>query len=738
MSGMGKKNIVAGIAITIISMIVVFGCYSYYIRYRNTVIKSESRQLQTMADTVARDLSNYITSNLNEIDLFYDEILPGQGNRDRLDGIVSAYLKSNGNLYSGLSIREGENAPLYYDGSGIRTFEENTTEALVRWTEKAEADQEKYLADHPIDAAGHPELTVSQDAQIIGKELDKDNSEFHMYILKRRYEGGKWYNIVLSMNLTEIYHRIVEPVRIGDGGYSIVKDQDRTIIMHHAASQIGLDAYTDRTKLYKGLNLDELGAWTVYQQRHDYGSQVLHTYNWDEAEPQAITRLVAFTAIDLRGERWIVNSTLPLEELSRPLTNMVVMLITILIIYFAIVVTAALLVSRILYRSEAQSQRIHYLQEINRGMELIMQKNEEIRHYQRIQSLGMMSSHIAHEFNNYLTPVLLYADMLKGDETLSDDGRKMVDEITDSIDRAASLSKQLLEFSRQDTGMCLEAVNLTEEIRSACEMIRQLCPAKIQFASSITQEPIRALARKGMMEQIMMNLSKNAFQAMEDSEVRKLRVNFGRNADGIPALSVEDTGCGIAEQSLQRIFEPFYTTRGSREGTGLGLSVIQNIMNSLGGQITVESAPGHGTTFTLTFPEVDRTQKNSGRKRLESIRNVAIVSPDPEIRQMKRYLSHYVEDVVTFDHAAPVIDRIQENAHRFELLIADYNLPAMRGIDLAEIARRINPEMRVVILVDHMDNDLRWFTNNGIIDRFILKNELERELKNLPHKNAGN
>ena len=104
------------------------------------------------------------------------------------------------------------------------------------------------------------------------------------------------------------------------------------------------------------------------------------------------------------------------------------------------------------FRTISQYREIAYLKEINQGMEMVAKKNDEIRHYQRIQSLGMMASHIAHEFNNYLTPVLIYSELLENDDTISEENRQMIHEITDSVDKASDLSKKLLAFQDRIQG----------------------------------------------------------------------------------------------------------------------------------------------------------------------------------------------------------------------------------------------------------------------------------------------
>ena len=178
------------------------------------------------------------------------------------------------------------------------------------------------------------------------------------------------------------------------------------------------------------------------------------------------------------------------------------MLIGVMLLYMMILVVIMVFFLRNRFLAESQQKEITYLKEINHGMEMLVQKNNEIRHYQRIQSLGMMASHIAHEFNNYLTPVLIYAELLENDESISSENQEMIHEITKSVDQASNLSKELLAFSRQDTGVRLEPLNFTEEVRNAVSIVRQLAPAAITLKTEITEEPLYVLGRRRMAEHI--------------------------------------------------------------------------------------------------------------------------------------------------------------------------------------------------------------------------------------------
>ena len=138
----------------------------------------------------------------------------------------------------------------------------------------------------------------------------------------------------------------------------------------------------------------------------------------------------------------------------------------------------------------------------------------------------MMASHIAHEFNNYLTPVLIYAELLENDESISSENQEMIHEITKSVDQASNLSKELLAFSRQDTGVRLEPLNFTEEVKNAVSIVRQLAPAAIMLKTEITEEPLYVLGRRRMAEHILMNLCKTRFRTMERPRGKELWIRL--------------------------------------------------------------------------------------------------------------------------------------------------------------------------------------------------------------------
>ncbi len=738
----------------LLSMIVALSGFRYYQNYRHQAISMEESQLLTIAGIVGDNLDSYLEQKIHQIDLIYrSEGMPEDW--VRIDGLTERtdfFLKENGNLYNWVTVTAPDGSVTRYaPGQSMMVTKigrGKSTDQTDGRTDEAQPARASDASANVIEQSGHPttggsigtpdvdsksaedseaNADTEHPARITGKQISPVTGWYEMYIGKEIDTKEGLYQLCFAMNLETLYKNSVAKVKIGKNGYSVVKDQNLYIIMHHAKDQIGLDALFDRERLYPELDYSSMHAWLEKQANEDSGTGVIDTYDWaDETHPR-LQRVVAFRAIYIQGERWIVNSTLPVTELSTPLDDMMMTMIGIVFVYIMLLGVIVVFVLQTRFQAATQEKEITYLKEINRGMEAVARKNEEIRHYQRIQSLGMMSSHIAHEFNNYLTPVMIYSELLENDESISAENKEMIHEMLVSVDRASDLSKQLLAFARQDTGVRLERLNFTEEVLHAAGIVEQLAPAVITVHTDITEMPFYILGRKGMVEHILMNLCKNAFQAMEKTERKELRIELKGGQDHL-VLRVSDTGCGISEDAQQKIFEPFYTTKGSRHGTGLGLSVVRNILGSIGGTIRVESTLGEGTCFIMEIPLCEEGDADSP-KRLKPISRIAFV-----VREEKRWKSLVASSEKTidfYDHPAALIDRIQKDTAAYELVIAEYTLSTMNGIELCEVIRRLNPEIRLILLVKQGGADYEWYLNNGMIDRFILTSEFEKEFPTL-------
>jgi len=226
---------------------------------------------------------------------------------------------------------------------------------------------------------------------------------------------------------------------------------------------------------------------------------------------------------------------------------------------------------------------------------------------QKLESIGRLAGGIAHDFNNLLTPIIGCASLLKHNRANNDQEREMIEAILQAAEKARTLTQQVLTFGRKQE-VEMTKVDLNDVVRSFHEILRSTLKKGIEVRLSLTPLCCGILAAESQLDQIIMNLAVNAQDAIETGGTifikteRVLLDNGGAPSGEWAMLAVTDTGCGMDRETLARIFEPFFTTKEVGHGTGLGLSTLYGIVKQHGGDIRVESEPGHGSTFRVYFP----------------------------------------------------------------------------------------------------------------------------------------
>jgi PAS domain S-box-containing protein len=377
------------------------------------------------------------------------------------------------------------------------------------------------------------------------------------------------------------------------------------------------------------------------------------------------------------------------------------------------------------------------LTERREAEEALRRSEEHLRQAQKMEAVGRLAGGIAHDFNNLLTAIQGHAQFLLEDlpETGSSHGDAL--EIKRAADRAASLTRQLLIFSRKQVLQpLLMDVNLV--VRDMHTLLRRVIREDIELETDLVGElwPIRA--DPSQLEQVLMNLAVNARDAMPRGgklTVRTRNVTLDQEGDlggiALPAgryvqLLVSDTGMGMDRPTQARIFEPFFTTKAEGEGTGLGLAIVYGIVRQLGGAISVYSEPGQGTTFKLVFPsgeaDVVRTAQLAPEELARGWESVLVVEDDPAIRShTSRALQGRGYSVLEAESGREALRLAEEYDGPIDLVITDIVMPEMSGRKLAESLRAVHPAARVLFMSGFtMDEVVR----QGLVDadaKFIEK-----------------
>jgi len=230
-------------------------------------------------------------------------------------------------------------------------------------------------------------------------------------------------------------------------------------------------------------------------------------------------------------------------------------------------------------------------------------------HRERIAAIGTLAGGVAHEFNNIMTPILLYAQLALESTPPDTELSRDLSRVVAAAHRARNLVTRILTFSREMDSPQVGAFSAEVPVAEALALLRAIVPTNIEIIFNAPQPEIRVQGDPSLVQQIVMNLGTNAYQAMRDSGGKLgVSLRLAEHAEGIQqegeycVLEVTDSGHGIEPALLAHIFEPFFTTREVGEGTGLGLSVVHGIVESMGGEIVAESQPTRGTTFRVYLP----------------------------------------------------------------------------------------------------------------------------------------
>ena len=232
-------------------------------------------------------------------------------------------------------------------------------------------------------------------------------------------------------------------------------------------------------------------------------------------------------------------------------------------------------------------------------------------HRERIATIGTLAGGVAHEFNNILTPILLYSQLALNDTAPDSPRARDLGRIVSAAHRARSLIKRILTFSREMDSLDISAFSLRSTVEEALALMRAVVPANVEIVLEAPSQEIRVSGDPSLVHQVIINLCTNAYQAMRQTggrivvrlrRIEELPADVQAELGPAALLEVSDTGHGIDPTVIAHVFEPFFTTREVGEGTGLGLSVVHGIVTSMGGTITVESTWGKGATFKVYLP----------------------------------------------------------------------------------------------------------------------------------------
>ena len=354
---------------------------------------------------------------------------------------------------------------------------------------------------------------------------------------------------------------------------------------------------------------------------------------------------------------------------------------------------------------------------------------DQLRHSQKMEAVGRLAGGVAHDFNNLLTVIKGYSDLILNELEANDPMHHEINEVRKAADRAASLTRQLLAFSRRQV-MEPKVLDLNAIVSNMEKLLRRLLGEDVELLIALNPKIGHIKADPGQIEQVIMNLAVNARDAMprggsltlETSDIFAddlyARENLLPKAGRYVVLSVADKGVGMTADTVSHIFEPFFTTKETGKGTGLGLSTAYGIVKQSGGHIWVDSEPGIGTTFCVYLPAVEQRAAIAERRvqptaTYRGTENILLVEDEDGVRALvKEVLQRHGYNVVETRGGGEALLACEQRGDEIQMLLTDVVLPQMSGRELAERLSVLRPNMKVLFV--------SGYTEEAIIQQGVL------------------
>ena len=693
--GKTAKMLIAALLAGLLSAL-LFAVYNTYDAYTQMMIAQQQQHLLITARAVSQNLSLYLSEQLRNVEILTQT--PGfltqfhtyyeTGDQKGLKEYVLSYM---------LSQNQGVSRLYLLDQNGDEVFRYNQYPFL-------ESFDESVL---------HLDQLAEGRQTGLGSAFRISPQHYGLTMVNSITDGSDYLGAVVSvLDMDALYQQYMAPLQ---GTVDIiVKNERGTVIMHPESEMLTFNYFRDIQGLDTLPEYESLWDMLQLQYQQEEGVAIYRACSGGILPERE--EISAFSRMNLSGTSWYISAVMPYSQVVRMVNENLNRFAFLVTVIFVLIASSILIIYGLQKNRQKLQIETRYLRDMNRTLEELHESREQVRHYQKLQTIGALAGGIVHEFNNLLTPIMGYSEFLKQQLGPENEYYEDIDEIYKAGGRAKEIVDQILPFSRRETDSSqYNVVNLNAVIWDALKMVRMLLPSSVRLVVKPYSGPINIYGSATQIHQVLLNLCTNAYQAMEATggtlTVATRRVfqdqlpeQYHPVAEGeFVRLEVSDTGCGIPPEMLSRIFDPFFTTKAAGDGTGLGLSVVQNILISHGGFIEAESAVGRGSRFLVYLPVTSQlpaavAQEESGGGRT-GMGSVLLVDDEVRVvRYFKRRLVHQGYQVDAFTDPEEALNAFRLNPGQWDLLIVDEAMPKLRGTALLQHMKQQNHSLRVILV----------------------------------------
>ena len=608
------KYMILAFASIAITCILLFAGLKVFRDYRNALMKNQQDQLLLMAKTISRNIRADMDNYIRELEFFSDIYDSEEKNifikkyvDSNLDFAVNVYLEdSSGNI-----LKTAVPTQIY-------DMEDSSDDVPASFSESSD---ELIITDLQFVTDTGNGITLWQ---------GKRGKDRNVLIFKKKLDpGAQGETVGLVIDEDKYYENVVSDIHIGSNGYIVIKNSQNLMLMHPSKKQWGISVISGRMEMYPGLDYESLENLLDKQNHGEEGVDDYFSYWWMEEGVPRVRKISAYSPAKIGDDFWVVSAVVDYDDFYRPIldgfSGIILVSVGILTVFFV----AALGIFRLVSENTRASKEIDYLKNLNQVLEEMHRSENAIAHQQRLQIMGTMTGGIAHEFNNFLTPIMGHAELLMMSLPEDSDEYDSAKEILQASEKAKDVVHQMSAMSRKNAETIFRNIEAFKLVERFFRMTDSICPDNVTVEKENSVKDEYILGNSTQINQVLLNIAVNGMQAIGDNPEGCLRLSaYIKDQSDIRfkelpkdslfkrylVFEIRDNGTGMSDKVKKMIFEPFFTTKKSGEGTGLGLSLAEQIVDAHKGFIHIDSSVGKGSVFYVHFPVVEtETTKNAAR-----------------------------------------------------------------------------------------------------------------------------
>lgn len=553
-------------------------------------------------------------------------------------------------------------------------------------------------------------------------------------VLKKEYLPSK--TLCLVIDEEAYYNSLISDIHVGSNGYVVLKTSANRIIMHPSKLQWGIDLISGRRELYPNGDYKSLEAMIDRQQKTPKGVNEYYSYWWTAKNVPRVKKVAAHAHAKIGNSYWVISSVVDYSDLSSPIQSSFRRLTIAYMAILLIFLSACGYIIKLLMDRLRDMKQIDYLKELNATLNEIHRSEETLAHRQRLQVMGAMAGGIAHEFNNFLTPIMGYADLLMTELPPDSDAMESAQEIYKASEKASDVIRNISAMSRKNVETVYRSFLARKFLDSCTKILRTMCPSNVHLSYESALGDGYILGNGTQLQQVLLNLCMNSVHAIghKEGHIKIFAFRVQRNEilhlfplEEIPAsieaylqIDVRDDGCGMDPTTLRHIFEPFFTTKKSGQGTGLGLALADQIIRSHRGYLYAESEVGKGSVFHIFLPITDEEvlPVHQGEEKGQRLRLIVADDNQKILELLHRNFERLGLEIACCTKPEEITALLEEGA---DVLAVDDTIQGEDGIDFCLSIRGKYPSLLKIVMATQVTRELVEAKQHHIIDDYVEK-----------------